>query len=223
MIIRFFDIFLSCIALIILLPIFLSIILILKCSGEGEVFYLQERVGAQGNMFHLIKFATMLKNSSNMNLGTVTIKNDPRILKIGTFLRNSKINELPQLINIIFGNMSLIGPRPLTTIAFNSYSLEVQSLLKTTRPGLSGIGSIIFREEEKILASVDDPKNFHLTIISSYKGQLEKWYIINKNLFIYFQLICLTLIVVFFPNTKLVWKFFKNLPLTPVKLKKYIK
>jgi lipopolysaccharide/colanic/teichoic acid biosynthesis glycosyltransferase len=223
MIIRFFDIFLSCIALIILLPIFLPIILILKFSGEGEVFYLQERVGAQGNMFHLIKFATMLKNSSNMNLGTVTIKNDPRILKIGTFLRNSKINELPQLINIIFGNMSLIGPRPLTTIAFNSYSLEVQSLLKTTRPGLSGIGSIIFREEEKILASVDDPKNFHLTIISSYKGQLEKWYIINKNLFIYFQLICLTVIVIFFPSTKLVRKFFKNLPLTPVKLKKYIK
>lgn len=220
--IRFFDILFSFIALIILLPLFLPIILILKFSGEGEIFYFQERIGTYGNVFNLIKFATMLKNSPNMNLGTVTIKNDPRILKIGGFLRNTKINELPQLINIILGDMSIIGPRPLTENAFNSYSLDVQSLLKTTRPGLSGIGSIVFREEEKILASVVNPKEFHLTIISSYKGQLEKWYVINKNIFLYFKLILLTVIVVLSPKTRLVWMIFKELPSIPVQLKKYM-
>ena len=168
---RFFDILFCIIALIIFSPLFLIISLILKFSGEGEILYLQKRVGTLGKPFNLIKFATMLKNSPNMDLGTLTIKNDPRILKIGRFLRDTKINELPQLINILIGDMSIIGPRPLTNIAFESYSIEIQNLLKDTRPGLSGIGSIIFREEEKILSLVDDPINFHLKIISSYKGE----------------------------------------------------
>ena len=221
--IRFFDIVFSILALFTLLPLFFIVIMILKFSGEGEVFYYQKRVGAKGIFFNLIKFATMLKNSPNMGLGTVTIKDDPRILKIGTFLRNTKINELPQLFNILFGDMSLIGPRPLTAVAFNSYSLEIQNLLKTIKPGLSGIGSIVFREEERILSLVNDPKKFHLTIISSYKGELEKWYVINKNLFIYFNLIFLTAIVIFFPNTRVVSKFFKNIPTPPEELKKYLK
>jgi lipopolysaccharide/colanic/teichoic acid biosynthesis glycosyltransferase len=220
--IRFFDILFCLIALILLLPVFLIIILILKYSGEGEVFYLQPRVGFKGDYFNVIKFATMLKNSSNMDLGTVTIKNDPRILKIGNCLRNTKINELPQLINVLKGDMSLIGPRPLTKVAFNSYLPKIQVSLKTSKPGLSGIGSIVFREEEKILSLVSNPKKFHLTIISSYKGELEKWYVNNKNLYMYFFLILLTVVVVVFPKFNIFKINLQNIPLPPSELKKYL-
>ena len=221
--IRFFDIIFSLLSLIFLLPLFLPIFLILKFSGEGEIFYLQQRIGLSGNYFNLIKFATMLKNSSKMNLGTLTIKNDPRILKIGGFLRNTKINELPQLLNVLKGDMSLIGPRPLTSEAFNAYSIDIQKILKTSKPGLSGLGSIIFREEEKILSLVNDPKKFHLTVIAYYKGELEKWYVNNNNLYIYFHLILLTIIVVLFPKTNIFNKIFKTIPKPPNQLKNYLK
>ena len=100
---RIFDIFFSGIALVILSPIFLPLIFILRISGEGEIFFLQSRVGLGGKHFKLYKFATMLKNSPNMATGTVTVKNDPRVLPIGRFLRKTKINEIPQLINIFNG------------------------------------------------------------------------------------------------------------------------
>ena len=105
---RFFDIFFSGLALLVLSPLLIPIFIFLKLTGEGEVFYLQDRVGRDGNNFKLYKFATMLKNSPNMSTGTVTVKNDPRILPAGKFLRNTKINELPQLLNIFFGESILI-------------------------------------------------------------------------------------------------------------------
>ena len=147
--IRFFDVLLSAIALFILLPLFLPITILLKSTGEGEVFFLQERIGKDGKKFMLFKFATMLKNSPNIGTATVTMKNDPRVLPVGRFLRKTKINELPQLLNIFFGDMSVIGPRPLTSEAFESYSDNTKYLIKKVRPGLSGIGSIVFRAEER--------------------------------------------------------------------------
>ena len=97
---RIIDIFLSAIGLIFISPILVPIIIVLRFSGEGEIFYLQPRVGLNGSVFNIIKLATMLKNSESMGAGTLTLKNDPRVLPIGKFLRKSKINELPQLINI---------------------------------------------------------------------------------------------------------------------------
>ena len=105
---RFFDFILSLIAIIFLSPLLLFITIILRFSGEKEVFFLQNRVGKNGHLFKIIKFATMFKNSPNIGSGTITIKNDPRILPLGYFLRKSKINELPQLFNILKGEMSLI-------------------------------------------------------------------------------------------------------------------
>ena len=116
---RFFDIFFSGLALLVLSPLFIILILILRFSGEGEIFFLQERIGKDNKPFMLFKFATMLKNSPHIGTGTITVKNDPRVLPIGKFLRKSKINELPQLINIFKGDMSSIGPRPLTLKAFS--------------------------------------------------------------------------------------------------------
>ena len=142
--IRFFDIILSFSALLILSPLLLLTVLILKCTGEGEVFYFQSRVGKEQKIFKLFKFATMLKNSTSMASGTLTIQNDPRVLPVGRFLRKTKVNELPQLFNVLQGNMSLIGPRPLTPNMFKLYSTDVQMAIGSVPPGLSDIGSVIF-------------------------------------------------------------------------------
>ena len=143
---RFFDIIFSGIALTLLSPFFLPLMFILRITGEGEVFFSQNRVGLGGKNFKLYKFATMLKDSPQMGTGTVTVKNDPRILPLGGFLRKTKINELPQLINIFNGNMSIIGPRPQTRRCFDAYPLSSQNEIIKVRPGLSGIGSIVFSE-----------------------------------------------------------------------------
>ena len=217
---RFFDILFSGLALVVLSPFFLLIILILKLSGEGEIFFSQERIGKEGKIFMLLKFATMLKDSPNIGTGTLTVKGDPRILPVGKFLRKTKINELPQLINIFLGDMSVIGPRPLTVESFSSYSLTIQELIKQVRPGLSGIGSIIFRDEEEILDDSMASVDFYNNIIAPYKGSLEEWYVSNKDLRIYFIAIFITIWKIFMPNTKIAWKVFRNLPDPPVQLKK---
>ena len=220
---RFFDIFFSSLAIFALSPILLPIVIILKFSGEGEIFFLQKRIGKDGQVFKLFKFATMLKDSPNMGTGTVTMKGDPRVLPFGKFLRKTKINELPQLLNILFGDMSIIGPRPLTAQTFSSYSSETQDIINKVRPGLSGIGSIIFRGEEEIMHGESASIDFYNNIIAPYKGSLEKWFVFNKNICIYFLAILLTVWTVVFPNSKIVWRVFKNLPEPPDELKKALK
>ena len=217
---RFFDIVFSGLSLLLLSPLLIPLAIILKCSGEGEVFFLQERVGKEGKLFKLFKFATMLKDSPNLGTGTVTIRDDPRVLPIGQFLRKTKINELPQLLNIFFGNMSVIGPRPLTAQTFGAYSDDTQAVIKQVRPGLSGVGSIIFRREEDIMHGATASVDFYGNVISPYKGALEEWFVSNKSLYIYFLAIFITVWVVLFPKTKVAWTVFKGLPQPPEELKK---
>jgi lipopolysaccharide/colanic/teichoic acid biosynthesis glycosyltransferase len=195
---RLIDIFLSLFALLIFSPVLLACILILRCTGEGEIFYTQIRIGKNNLPFKLYKFATMLKNSPNIGTGTITIENDPRVLPFGHFLRKSKINELPQLINIVLGDMSIIGPRPLTPENYNMYSEHVKDKLAKVRPGLSGVGSIIFRDEERFLTTQANASEIYRDIITPFKGKLEIWFVTNKSLKLYFLLICLTILVVFF-------------------------
>lgn len=219
---RLFDIILSCFALVVFSPFLICVIIILKFTGEGQVFFLQERVGRSGNIFNLYKFATMLKDSPNLGSGTITIKDDPRVLPFGKFLRVSKINEIPQLINILLGDMSIIGPRPLTQGTFHFYSENTKKIIKKMKPGLSGIGSIIFRGEEMIMQGSFASKDFYNSVILPYKGNLEEWYFSKKNLFLYFVLIILTVIVVLFPSSKIIWKIFKDLPKPPSELKRVL-
>lgn len=220
--VRFFDIFFSGMALLFFSPMFIFIMLILKFTGEGEIFFLQERVGKNGNIFRLYKFATMLKNSPNLGTGTVTMRDDPRILPIGKFLRKTKINELPQLLNIFFGDMSVIGPRPLTAQTFCSYSADTRKIITKVRPGLSGIGSIIFRGEEEIMHGASASVDFYDNIIAPYKGLLEEWFVANKSIYIYFIAILITVWAVIFPRTKIAWRIFKNLPEPPAELKQVL-
>jgi len=210
---RFIDITLSLFAIIIFFPFLTPVIIGLLLTGENYVFYFQDRIGFKNKNFKIIKFATMLKDSPNLGSGIHTTKNDPRILPLGTFLRKTKINELPQLINILIGDMSIIGPRPLVKKTFDPYSDEVKSLIYNVKPGLSGIGSIVFRNEEDLLANSQIPmKEFYETKISPYKGRLELWYQKNLSFYTDFMIIIMTLITVVRPNDKLIYKVFKSLP-----------
>jgi len=210
---RVLDVLFSFIAILVFSPILLLIIIVLKFTGEGEVFYLQERVGYKSKIFKIYKFATMVKNSPNIGSGDVTLRNDPRVTKAGIFLRSSKLNELPQLFNILNGSISIIGPRPLMLAGFNRYSKKVKNSIYNVKPGLSGIGSIVFRDEEKILTdSKLPPHECYEKIILPHKGELEMWYQDNCSIYLDFILIFLTIWSVFFSNSKLYEKFLKNLP-----------
>ena len=220
---RVFDVIFSGVALILLSPLFLPIMLLLRLTGEGEIFFLQNRVGRGGRHFKLYKFATMLKNSPNIGMGTVTVKGDPRILPFGVVLRKTKINELPQLFNILKGDMSLIGPRPQTQRCFDAFPISAQHEIKKVRPGLSGIGSIIFRNEENMMDAQRDPGKFYDEIIMPFKGALECWYVSNRSIGLYFSLICVTAWVVLSSNLSLVWLMFTNLPKPPSELKRELR
>jgi lipopolysaccharide/colanic/teichoic acid biosynthesis glycosyltransferase len=193
--------------------------LLLKLSGEGEIFFLQERVGKNREMFKLYKFATMLKDSPSIGTGTVTMKNDPRVLPVGKFLRKTKINELPQLLNIFLGHMSVIGPRPQAPRCFEAFPADAQDIIVQVKPGLSGIGPIVFRGEEDILAGHTGTLDFYDNVIGPYKGKVEAWYADKQNLIVYFSLILMTVWVVLFPKSDLIWKLFKDLPVPPDNLK----
>ena len=216
---RILDIFFSGLALLFLAPLLLPIALLLRLTGEGEIFFLQERVGKDGKPFKLYKFATMLKNSPSIGTGTVTVKNDPRVLPMGRFLRKTKINELPQLLNILLGSMSIVGPRPQARKNFEAFPKNLQQLITRVKPGLSGVGPIVFRAEEDILADHESNVNFYDNVIAPYKGQVEAWYVENQSLYTYFAVIFVTIWVVLFSSSTLVWQVFKGLPIPPEDLK----
>lgn len=210
---RFFDILFSTLALVILLPLFIPIIILLLLTGEHEVFFRQERVGYKNRIFKIWKFATMLKNSPNMGHGDMTVRKDPRITPMGRFLRQSKINELPQVINILTGDMSFVGPRPLMKVGFDRYSDEMKSKVYNAQPGLTGIGSIVFRDEELIITqSKLPPQECYRDVILPYKGALEVWYQQNQHFYTDFMILFLTAWYVVFPKSNLVYKTFPSLP-----------
>ncbi len=208
---RFIDLFLATIAAIILSPVIMPVILILLFTGEHEVFYLQKRIGFKNKPFFIWKFATMLKNSSNMGTGVITVRNDPRVTRFGKFLRITKINELPQIINVYKGDMSIVGPRPLMEVSFNLYSDEVKEKIYDSKPGITGIGSLIFRDEEKIISKGEDPGKMYASIYP-YKGALELWYRQHASISTDIMIIFFTGWSIIFPHNNLVNKYFKTLP-----------
>jgi lipopolysaccharide/colanic/teichoic acid biosynthesis glycosyltransferase len=209
---RAFDILFSIVALLVLSPILILVVIVLRLTGEGEVFYYQPRVGRGGAMFSVWKFATMLKSSPSLGTGTITLKDDPRVLPFGKFLRKSKINELPQLFNILNGTMSIIGPRPQTLRCFESFPKCSQEAIKKVRPGLSGLGSIVFRDEEELMHADGDPEQLYDEVIMPFKGKLEEWYTQNQSLATYFKLIFITAWVLAVPRVSIVWRVFPDLP-----------
>lgn len=204
------------IAIIILLPLLLPIMIGLKLTGEGYIFYKQKRIGLNNKYFEILKFATMLKDSPNLGSGSITLKNDPRVTPMGGFLRKTKINELPQIFNILLGDISLVGPRPLVDKTFNAYSEEVRKVIYKVKPGLTGIGSIVFRDEESLISNSDlEPHAYYEKVIAPYKGELEMWYQKNASLWTDIKIIFLTAWVVMFSNSELPYRMFESLPTKP--------
>lgn len=215
LLIRICDVALACAGLVLAAPLFLVVIPLLRFSGEGEIFYRQTRIGRGGRPFGLIKFATMQKDSARTGAGELTLPGDARVLPVGQVLRKTKINELPQLLNVLSGDLSVIGPRPQTERYFLAFSPETRELIASVRPGLSGVGSVIFRNEEGMLALVDDPVAFDELVIMPYKGEIEAWYVKNRSPALYLELIGLTAAAILFPHAAVHRGLLERLPPPP--------
>lgn len=217
---RIFDIIPAMIALIVLSPILLPIAILLLLTGEHYVFYKQDRIGYKNKQFKILKFATMRKGSSKIGAGSLTLRNDPRVMPVGKYLRKTKINEIPQIFNVLLGNMSIVGPRPLMKVDFLKFPEHVQRKIYNAKPGITGIGSIIFRDEEKWISNSGmDPHEYDRKVIAPYKGELELWYQENLSFLTDVKLVFCTAWVIIFPKSHLPYKMFKGLPIKPESLK----
>ena len=217
---RFIDAFLSFAAILCLLPIMLPLFVLLKCTGEGDVFYFQKRKGKNGEEFFLVKLATMQRDSVKNGLGSITARNDSRVTFIGKILRKWKLNELPQVWNILVGDLAIVGPRPLIegTTGYEAYSEDLRAKIFSIRPGLTGVGSIVLRDEERILSNTENPHDFYTNVLAPYKAELELWYIKNKSFVLDAVIILCTAITIIKPSSQAYRKIFKTLPPVPSQL-----
>ena len=211
---RITDIIIAVIALGMLSPLLILSALILLLTGEHEVFFVQKRVGHKNKLFSIYKFASMLKNSPRIGTGEITLRNDPRVTRLGKYLRMTKVNELPQIINVLKGDMSIVGPRPLMSVSFRQYPEEIQKIIYNCKPGMTGIGSLIFRDEEKIVSEAPDPQAMYTTIYA-FKGSLEIWYQKHASWYTDLRIILLTAFTILFHKNTLTYKVFKDLPRRP--------
>jgi len=166
-----------------------------------------------GGTFYLYKFVTMRKGSDSSPAGFLTASNDHRVLPFGRILRATKINELPQLYNVLLGDMSFIGPRPQVRLHFDVYADHVKKEIIKVRPGLSGIASIVFRDEDSLLAKCGKDKNrCYAEDIAPYKGELELWYVQHQSLTLDASLVFLTAWVVLLPRSGCCIQWLRDLP-----------
>ncbi|MEG2100309.1 MAG: sugar transferase [Flavobacterium sp.] len=188
--IRFFDIMFSFFGLLLLSPLFIIVYFLIILESKGGGFYMQTRVGLDGNDFKLYKFRSMASGSDKKGLITIG-GNDSRITKMGFFIRKYKIDELPQLFNVLIGDMSLVGPRPEVRKYVDLYNSE-QFLVLSVRPGITDYSSIEYVDENILLGSVSNPEQVYIEQIMPDKIRLNMKYIQNKSLKEYFKIIFLT-------------------------------
>ena len=190
--IRFFDFILSLVGLVVLAPIFIVLAIWIKIDSKGSVFYKQVRVGQNGIDFGLFKFRSMVVDADKKGLITVGGR-DPRITRSGYFIRKYKLDELPQLINVLVGDMSLVGPRPEVRKYVDLYTDEQQKVL-SVKPGITDYASIEYMDENEILGKSSDPEKTYIEEIMPEKIKYNMKYILNKNISEYFKIIFLTLL-----------------------------
>lgn len=213
---RLLDIFVSGTILLILSPLLLTVIAILKLTGEREAFYFQDRIGFRGKTFKVTKFVTMIKDAPNLGTGDITLRDDPRVLPVGKFLRKAKLNEVPQFWDVLVGKMSLVGWRPLMPAGFAEYSPEIQQEIVKVKPGLTGIGSLVFRDEESIITKAGaegrDLRGCYREDIMPYKGALEVWYVAHRGLWTDIKIMIATAVAVLRPGWTGYSSWFADLP-----------
>ncbi len=189
--IRFFDILFSTVGLILFFPIFLIISICIKIETRGPILYKQDRVGKNWKIFKLYKFRSMFINSDKKGLITVG-NNDARITKVGKFIRRYKLDELPQLINVLIGNMSIVGPRPEVEKYVFKYTVEQKKVL-SVKPGITDYASIVYKNENRELSEQKNPELYYITHIIPKKIELNNIFIQEPTLINYFKIIFLTL------------------------------
>ena len=209
---RVLDFLTATTMLLLSLPLSLVVMAVLKCTGDHKVFYTQDRIGYRNRPFRIIKFCSMREGSDKQ--GSVTVRGDPRVMPVGRLLRATKVNELPQLINVLLGDMSIVGPRPLVEEGFRMFPKEVQDeILADTKPGITGLGSVIFRNEEDILAeSQKEVYRTYLEDIMPTKGSMELWYGRHKSIGLDLRIILTTAIRVIVPSSRPHRKLLRDLP-----------
>lgn len=190
--IRFFDFILSLVGLVVLAPIFIILAIWIQIDSKGPVFYKQVRVGQNGIDFGLFKFRSMVVDADKKGLITVGGR-DPRITRSGYVIRKYKLDELPQLINVLLGDMSLVGPRPEVRKYVEFYTDEQQKVL-SVKPGITDYASIEYMDENEILGKSSDPEKTYIEEIMSEKIKCNMKYIQNKSLVEYFKIIFLTIL-----------------------------
>jgi lipopolysaccharide/colanic/teichoic acid biosynthesis glycosyltransferase len=178
---RSFDIVFSLLGILVLLPFYIVISFLIVMDSKGGVLYMQERVGKNGVLFKIFKFRTMRPDSFSKGALTVGSR-DPRITSVGYFLRKYKLDELPQLFNVFFGEMSFVGPRPEVKKYTDLYTKEQCNVL-LVRPGITDYASIKFRNENDLLSASDDPEQFYIDVIMPEKLKLNMTYINDPSLF----------------------------------------
>ena len=212
---RLFDILSALIALAFLAIPFLIVIILLRLTGEGNVWYRQDRVGYQGKHFKVFKFCTMRVGSEFTGNKDITVRADPRVLPVGRVLRKTKLNELPQILNVLIGDMSIVGWRPLVPRGFADYAPEIQEGVVQLKPGLTGVGSVIFRDEEAIITQASDQgkdlRDCYRDDIMPYKGAVELWYRDNHSFTVDLKVIFLTVYAIFSPGVDC-RKYFRGMP-----------
>ena len=187
---RLFDLLFALLGIILLFPILIIISCIIKLTSKGSAFFIQERVGKEGKTFRMIKFRSM--HVVNKSYSTISVKGDIRITKIGAVLRRYKLDELPELWNVLVGDMSLVGPRPDVAGYADKLEGEDRNILKL-RPGITGLASLKFANEEAFLSKQDDPEKFNDEIIYPEKVRLNLDYYYNHNLWIDIKIIFATI------------------------------
>ena len=176
---RFLDMIFSVVGLLVALPIIGTMAVIIVRTSGGNAFFSQRRIGLKGKPFNLLKLRSMREIEGFDT--TITTANDPRITKVGKFIRRTKIDELPQLWNVLKGEMSFVGPRPDVPELINTLSMKDQELLLSIRPGITGLASLKYRGEEEILSCSDQPAWLNNHVIFPDKLRLNKYYIDNQT------------------------------------------
>lgn len=190
--IRLFDLLFSFLGLIMLSPLLLIIALVVLIDSPGKVIYTQWRVGKNNRDFKLYKFRTMKINADKLGLITVGMK-DPRITRSGAFIRKYKLDELPQLLNVFNGQMSLVGPRPEVRKYTEQYSLANQMIVLSVKPGITDIASIEYSKENELLSGVNDPEKYYIDVVMPAKIRLNLNFIENPTLSNYLRIIIKTI------------------------------
>ncbi len=192
---RIIDVFVSILGLTILSPLFLLLSIFIKISSRGPVFFIQKRVGQDGKIFKMIKFRTMYIYQTSDS--TISIKGDDRVTRLGRFLRKYKLDEFPELINVLIGDMSLVGPRP-DVCGYADRLVKTDRDILKIRPGITGPASLKYINEEEILAKQDDPKTYNDEVIYPDKVKINLDYYKNQSIWLDFKIIFATIFRTFY-------------------------